>query len=1272
MIKALINLYHWFEKHLAVYYAVLAVVLAVSVAGACQISLEENITDFFNTSEAGQQSVFDNIKAKDKIIVMVSGTDPDAMVEAADVFADELQPLCENGLINSVTTGVDADAIDACTSFIYDYLPIFLDDKAWEGIEAGMTDEAIGKRVEDIHSLLTSPSGMVVGDILMKDPLSIGVPVLQSFEKLNPSLEYEIYSDRLFTPDMSTMLMFIEPSRGMGDTGANGEMVSMLEKAEIAAEREGVSIVCTGAPVIAVHNARQIKKDTALTLSIALIFILAVIFLSFRNRRSVPLIILPPLFGAVFSLAILWLIKGSVSAIALGAGTVVLGIALSYSIHVIAHINHASSPEEVISDLAMPLSIGSLTTIGAFGALVFTSSPLLRDMGFFAVFALVGTTVFCLVFLPHFIRNFKKSEPGKLLNLIEKWNGYSYDSNKYVLIGIALLFIVTLFFYRDVEFNEDMTAINYMPERIAAAEKRSQELFEGDSSSVFIVSAAANLEELSARYSKLEDTMAVFKADNKISDYTSISSLVVSPEVQASRIDRWNSYWKEHGETALKTINDKAVRSGFRDGAFKGFARMLEREYVPCGYTAGEVGNLPGVSEWLNVEGGMMTLLMSVNVAEESKAAVYSQLAAMDGTAVVDRSWFSSKMVEDTGDDFNFILLISSVLVFIALMISYGRFDLAMLAFLPMCISWVIILGLMALLDIKFNIVNIILATFIFGIGDDFSIFIMDGLIREYRTGRKILSAHKSSIFFSAFTVLVGMGVLIFSQHPAMKSIAVISVIGIAIVVLVSYTVQPFLFRFFVTSRTAKGGAPYTLGSILFTMYCYLYFFLGCILAQLWMLVLMALPIKKRTKKSLFHYLIYYICHFFLRTIPKVKIRFNNPTGENYDEPSVVIANHQSFVDILVMLASHPKMLIVTKNYVWHSPFFGWIVRYADFYNASDGYEGLVRNMKDRMSEGYSIAVFPEGTRSPDSSIMRFHKGAFFLANELKADILPVLIYGTGQVASKEQSFNLKDGWMIATTLPRVRYGDGRFGTTYQEQAKNYRRYFEAELEKAHDIYGRAENPYFNYALMMNYIYKGPVLEWYMRFKVKSDGKYDFWDRIVPREATITDVGCGYGQMDFMLGLLSPKRRIHAIDYDRDKIEVAQHCFSCKDNVKFEYGDMRTVEFGRSDIFLFSDSLHYISWEDQKKVLLRAAENLNEGGVIIIRDGDASDQQKHRIITKIEFLSTKITKFNKTSQQLCFATVDGMAEFARENNLKFTLERYESKSSETLYYFSRS
>ena len=1271
MSKFFISIYEWFEQHKGVFYFVLISSIVLFVAMASQISFQENITNFFNSSNDNKNSTFQTVEAKDKIIVMLSGDNPDNIIASAEIFENKLSPLVDEGLISTITAYADEETVAHCTSFIYEYLPIFLTDEDYAQLEHKISEPEIKDAVRNVYDVLTSPSGMVIGDVVMRDPLNIGTPLLKKFEQFNPNLQYEIYNGRLFTSDLSTMLMFIQPSNGMGDTGNNAILVSGLEDAERTAEIDSVTIDYIGGPIVAVYNARQIKKDTTITLGLAMIFILIVIFFSFRNRLSIPFIIIPPIYGALFALAMVWLVQGEISTIAIGAGTVVLGIALSYSIHIVAHLNHNSSPKEIIKELASPLTIGCFTTIGAFAALMFTSSALLQDMGLFSVFTLIGTTIFSLMFLPQFLKGFKASAKSKLLGKIETIVEYKYEGKPWIIVPIVLLTFVAFFFYQDVEFDDNMSNINYMPAHIVKAEERSLEIFGDQSDEVYIVTGSENLDALAKEYSQLEDILEQYRKSDKIGDVVLIDDFVISESEQMRRIDRWNSFWTENGVATLNRIEAAAADCGFRHGAFSQFEEMVRHKYNICHYTDEEIDNVPVIAEWVN-SSSIISVLSRISVTNEHKAELYADIDKLPNTAVIDRGYFSSKMVESTSNDFNYILLVSSLIVFFALLISYGRIELTLLTFLPMAISWVIILGMMAIFDIKFNIVNIILATFIFGIGDDFSIFIMDGLLQEYKNGKKMLGAHKTAIFFSAFTAIVGMGVLIFAEHPALKSIALISVLGLSVVVLVSYTIQPLLFRWLVTKQTENGGFPYTFGSIINTIYCFLYFLLGCILSQLYIVILTLIPASRKAKKLAFHKMIYWFTRIFLNTMITVKTMRLNPYKETYDKPSVIIANHQSFIDILLLLSTSPKIVMVTNSWVWNSPFFGWIVKYADFHHSADGYEALAEKLKERVSEGYSVVIFPEGTRSADCSIQRFHKGAFYLAHLLKLDILPIIIYGAGQISAKKQGFYIKSGIVATKTMQRIAYGDSSFGATYQEQSKILRRWFIEQYTEVNNELGRTSNSYFRDAIIKNYIYKDPVLEWYIRVKCRIDGYYDLWDKLVPRNSTIVDVGCGYGQMSFMLGLLSPDRKVLGVDYDNEKIRIAQHSFlSKKTNTRFECADMRTLDLPNVDVILFNDSLHYVDIESQKQILIRAFEALNDGGMVIVRDGDSSIEEGHNKIEQTEVWSTRIIKFNKTSESLCFVSSDWMRTIAAENGMNIKVRRCDNDSSETLYILTK-
>ena len=107
--------------------------------------------------------------------------------------------------------------------------------------------------------------------------------------------------------------------------------------------------------------------------------------------------------------------------------------------------------------------------------------------------------------------------------------------------------------------------------------------------------------------------------------------------------------------------------------------------------------------------------------------------------------------------------------------------------------------------------------------------------------------------------------------------------------------------------------------------------------------------------------------------------------------------------------------------------------------------------------------------------------------------------------------FLLKDGFITIKYLPRVKAGDLFFGVDYAERAKFLGRYFRQQYAKLKE---ELEQPrYFREKLIYNYIYKGPVLEWYLRVKIRLEKDYKTFHDLLPRQGRILDIGCGYGFM---------------------------------------------------------------------------------------------------------------------------------------------------------------
>jgi predicted RND superfamily exporter protein len=163
---------------------------------------------------------------------------------------------------------------------------------------------------------------------------------------------------------------------------------------------------------------------------------------------------------------------------------------------------------------------------------------------------------------------------------------------------------------------------------------------------------------------------------------------------------------------------------------------------------------------------------------------------------VLEPFYYCRDMVQIVHDDFQLTLWISSIFVLLVLLVAFRNLWVALVAFFPMFLSWYALQGFMALLGLQFNLINIVIATFVFGIGVDYSIFVMEGLLQEARTGSKErLAYHKVAIFFSGVVLIIVIGSLIFARHPAIHSTGVISLIGMIFTILMTYSLEPFVFR---------------------------------------------------------------------------------------------------------------------------------------------------------------------------------------------------------------------------------------------------------------------------------------------------------------------------------------------------------------------------------------------------------------------------------------------------------------------------------------------
>ncbi len=1256
------GIYNYFVKNKALLYTLFFITLSLCAFFAFKVKFEEDISAIIPKDKKTEKlnEVFQNSKFADKLVLTVSLKDtsavqPDSLLVFADTLVSEIQTNC-SAYVKSIHYKVDDDFTMELFQTIQDHLPVFLSEKDFSTIDTLTGTAKIKPALEQDIRLLSSPSGVALKSIIANDPVGISFIALKKLQQLQYDDNFELYDNYIVTKDHRHLLLFVTPVYPAGNTGKNIGMFQQLDSSIAKAGKSfssGIETSYFGAAAVSAGNAQQLRKDTLFTQGVTIVFLVLFIGLFFRKKRAPFFILIPVIYGALFALAAVYFISGSISVIALGTGSVILGIAVNYSLHVFNHYRHVPDIRQVIKDLSFPLTIGSFTTIGGFFSLEFVKSEMLRDLGLFAGFSLIGASLCSLIFLPHFIVS--KKQPEQKESWIDKAASLRPEHNKWLIGLIAVLTVVFSFYINKVRFEPDMTRMNYMSESLKKAEDKLNKITAYSLKSVYLVTEGKNLNEALQNNEKLITGIEELKEKGYVKNYSGVSSLFLSDSLQKKRIEYWNNYWTPAKKIQLLAdLKREGASLKFRETAFDNFDALLNKNYEPVDHQQLDVIRKNFLDDYITEKPGQASVVTLIKTSAENKQAVINKFDDQAGVTVLDRQYLTTRLTEIVNEDFNRIAWITSILVFVVLLLTYGRIELSMVSFIPMLVSWIWILGIMGMLGITFNIINIIVSALIFGLGDDYSLFIMDGLLQEYKTGKKNLSSFKSSIFLSAITTIAGLGVLIFAKHPALRSIAFISVTGILCVVLMSNVLIPFLFSLLIKNRIRQGYFPWTTWSWCKSTFSNLYFVIGSILLTPVGVIFTKLrPFGKEKGKSIFHTLVSNLCWSVMYIMPNVKKKIINPQKENFSKPAIVVCNHQSSLDTLLTTMLSPKLLLVVNKRVWSSPVFGPAVRMIDFYPlAEEGAENSLDLIRDRIDKGYSFVIFPEGTRTSEGPVKRFHKGAFYIAEKLDLDILPVILHGTGYTKSKGDML-LKDGTTTVKFLPRISPADTSFGNTYAERTKTVNRYVRQQYE---EIRSRIEQPrYFKEQLIRNYLYKGPVLEWYMRVKIKLENYYQQFHELLPLKGNLLDIGCGYGFMSYMLNFAGPQRDIMAIDYDEEKIKTADNCFSKNERIRFAHADVLNFSFKKYDGIVISDVLHYLQPGEQTAVIEKCIRSLNDDGILIIRDGDKDLAGRHKGTRLTEFFSTKLFSFNKTSSQgLSFLSGKFIKEMADNYKMEFS------------------
>ena len=824
MNKLILSLYGYFRQHRGVMAFVLLALTVCLVLLAARIHYKEDITDFlpFDGNQQEAMRMYQELSGANRIIAIIGArdsahSDPDRIAEAADAYADAVG---KTGVKVSAT--VDLDQMSDVAGYVYKNIPYFLTAADYARMDSLLARPGyVGQQLSSDMETLMFPSGGLFSANIGKDPLNLFTPVVEKLSKGAQSMNYELYDGHVFTPDMKNAII-IESPYGSSETEDNGRLVEKLHDCgdTLTAHYADMSVRLTGGPVIAVGNSDRIKADSLLSIGVAVVLILALLALAFRSWRNIALIALTIAWGWLFALGCLSLVHDTVSLIVIGISSVIIGIAVNYPLHLIAHLNHTPDMRRALREIVEPLLVGNITTIGAFLTLVPLKSVALRDLGLFAAFLLIGTIFFVFAFLPHFVKVGAAPKEG----FFNRLGNVRLEDKRWLVATAAVLTVVFAFYSTRTSFDSDVSHINYMTDGQKADMNYLSAFLRSNAGekTIYAVASGSTADEAVKGNEAIAPAMDVVARQKGVRGMQPVTQFLPSGDEQARRLRLWKAFVARHAAVLNGTLRQEAARSGFSDDSFNDFFSIIGGSYRPR-----EVSFFRPLTDgplrrnvFHDTGTGTYSIVTPVTVSAGSAAAVSERLGQELSKRDVRSYCFeigerNNSIANSPSDNFNYIGWACGFIVFFFLWLSFGNIELAALSFLPMAVSWLWILGLMSMFGIQFNIINIILATFIFGQGDDYTIFMTEGCQYEYAYGRKMLASYKNSIIISALIMFIGMGVLVLARHPALRSLGQVTVVGMFSVVLMAYLLPPFVFRWMVSSKGRLRKRPLTLRSLL-------------------------------------------------------------------------------------------------------------------------------------------------------------------------------------------------------------------------------------------------------------------------------------------------------------------------------------------------------------------------------------------------------------------------------------------------------------------------
>ncbi|MBW3670621.1 MAG: MMPL family transporter, partial [Acidobacteria bacterium] len=621
-------------------------------------------------------------------------------------------------------------------------------------VGARLTDEAIRESVARNRALLQTPQSTAVKQLVQYDPFNILPIFLDRFRSTGGGFEFDTSSGMYASPDGSTILLLTKPERAAQDIPFAREIMESSWRIERKVlddfDREypevpSPEIVYTGGYAIAYDDAELIKSDVIANVLFSFFGVLFLFWYAFRRVAAIGYAGIPMALAIALTFGLAAIALGTLSAASAGFAALLAGLGIDFiTVLYERYVEERNGGKPVPVALqntirsTMPgVVIAAVTTAATFYGFLVTDFRGMTELGF-----LTGTGILLFLLCVAFVLPSLIIETERNTTKVPRLHLHTFGSDRLMqlcmrkprstLVVWGVFLVIAGFFATTLTFSDDVANLRAKGNRGVLVQDYLTEKFGQSFDFMMLVADGATVEEVLERTEAVKGRLDQLVAERKIGAYQSISTFVPSMSQQREvigklRDGRSSRFDPDRIESALE---DALEEQGFRSGVYDSYLAKFRQALTPEEpVTLDEIDNeylqrlgerfLQPTSDgrWMSVmylypANGVWDREVPGELLDMGSSSPHLTLTGVNLVSAVLRTIVRDDAIRSTSLGF--------VMVLVLLSIGFRSVRRALLIFVPFLAGCVGMLGLMALLGLSFNFMNVFVGLMLVGVGTDY------------------------------------------------------------------------------------------------------------------------------------------------------------------------------------------------------------------------------------------------------------------------------------------------------------------------------------------------------------------------------------------------------------------------------------------------------------------------------------------------------------------------------------------------------------------------